>query len=135
MQRLVPIACAAAFAAGLAACGEPYVPAEQAANPGGAVSPEKSAKPVAEFHSSIAPASPPAEAKLADTDLSNRVRQTLTSTAGMEIGGVEVAAADGVVTIYGTVEGPQEKNRAAMLAMSIDGVRSVVNNLVVIRSS
>ena len=109
MQRLVPIACAAAFAAGLAACGEPYMPAAQAANPGGAVNPEKSAKPVAEFHSSITPASPPAEAKPADTDLSNRVRQTLTSTAGMEIGGVAVAAAD--------------------------GVRSVVNNLVVIRGS
>jgi hypothetical protein len=38
------------------------------------------------------------------------VRKVLTTASGMEIGGVEIAAADGVVTIYGTVDEPSEKD-------------------------
>ena len=45
------------------------------------------------------------------------------------------AAAGGVVTLNGTVGFPAEKDRAALLALGVDGVRSVVNNLVVIRGS
>ena len=47
----------------------------------------------------------------------------------------DVATAGGVVTLNGTVEFPAEKDRAALLALGVDGVRSVVNNLVVIRGS
>lgn len=50
-------------------------------------------------------------------------------------GHVEVAASDGVVTLYGTVAGAREKEQVALLAMSVDGVRSVVNNLVVVAGS
>jgi osmotically-inducible protein OsmY len=48
---------------------------------------------------------------------------------------VEVAAANGVVTLYGVVDGPADKERIALLALGVDGVRSVVNNLVVVRGS
>jgi osmotically-inducible protein OsmY len=48
---------------------------------------------------------------------------------------VEVAASDGVVTLYGTVEKPADKDRIALAVMEVEGVRSVVNNLVVMRES
>ena len=47
----------------------------------------------------------------------------------------DAAANDGVVTIYGTVEGPSDKQRIALAAMGVEGVRSVVNNLVVLSGS
>jgi len=59
----------------------------------------------------------------------------LTNTNGVEISAVQVAAADGVVTLNGMVEMPAERDRAALLALGIDGVRGVVNNLVAIRGS
>jgi len=47
----------------------------------------------------------------------------------------DAAANDGVVTIYGTAEGPSDKQRIALAAMGVEGVRSVVNNLVVLSGS
>lgn len=134
MQRLLPIACAAA-AASLAACGPQSEPKEQANSSTVAASPATPAKPAENFRSSVAPTSPPDSPTAADTNLSNRVRSTLTQTAGMEIGGVQITAANGVVTLYGTVDAASEKDRAAILALGIDGVRSVVNQLVVMRGS
>lgn len=126
MKRIACIAAAALAAAGLAACDSPDPAPQATASQKPAAAP---ARPVEDFRSSVQP-------KAAnDSELSTRVRNVLTSTSGLEVGGVEVAAADGVVTLYGTVDEPSEKDRAAILALGITGVRSVVNRLVVIRGS
>jgi hyperosmotically inducible protein len=134
MTRFTSVAAAAIVAANLAACG-PQSPADQTVAQQNPVPPAQPAKPAGEFKSSVTPSAAPAPASVADTELSGMVKSALTSTKGMEIGGVEVEAANGVVTLYGTVDAPAEKDRAATLALEIDGVRSVVNNLVVIRGS
>ena len=65
-------------------------------------------------------------------ELSGKVKEALQDPGR---GRVEVSASDGVVTLYGTVERPADKDRVALAAMEVEGVRSVVNNLVVMRDS
>jgi osmotically-inducible protein OsmY len=107
MARIIPIAFAAALFGSIAACGPQSATGEN---------PEKFTRQVKEIQSP-------------DAELGGKVKQALHTS------GVEVSAADGVVTLYGTVDAPAEPHRLAMLAMSIEGVRSVVNNLVVTRRS
>ncbi len=135
MKRILCITAAAVTAATLAACDSQVATRQPAAKQQVGAAPDKPAAPAADFQSAVAPKTAPDGTAVADKELSNKVRNVLTASTGMEIGGVEVAAADGVVTIYGTVQMPAEKDRAAILALGIDGVRSVVNNLVVIRGS
>ena len=124
MRRFLITLCALALYAGLAACGPQQEPLQQAAP-----APEKSTKPMQQVQA------PKASAHLqlaADMELSRKVKDLLQEPARSH---VEVAAADGVVTLYGTVEVPAEKERIALLALGVEGVRSVVNNLVAIRGS
>jgi hyperosmotically inducible protein len=87
------------------------------------------------FRSAVTGKPSPGSAQAADAALSAKVKSALTQASDISAGGLEVASANGVVTLYGTVDAPVDKDRAAMLAMEIDGVRSVVNNLVVVKGS
>ena len=68
----------------------------------------------------------------ADKALSSKVKAAVEKRASSHI---EVAASDGVVTLYGTVDAPADKQSIAVAAMGVEGVRSVVNNLVVLSGS
>jgi osmotically-inducible protein OsmY len=135
MKRFSCIGAAAFAAATLAACNSQDASRQAAPGQKMSAAPGKSAAPGTETRSPVAAKSATEGAPVADTELSNKVRSVLTASNGTEIGGVDVAAADGVVTLNGTVQLPAEKDRAAILALGIDGVRGVVNNLVVIRGS
>ena len=116
-----------ALAASLAACGDEPTPNDKRS--GSIPAPRVAAIPAAQS---------PAPAQLAaDMELSSKVKQALRGPeAGAPPAGyVEVAASDGVVTLNGTVLVPAEKERAALVALEVEGVRSVVNNLVVVRGS
>lgn len=134
MRRNLSIAALAALACGVAACNEP-----SPANPGNPSNPGKqssSGAPVSQptpqvTQAAKAPASPQARLE-ADMELSSKVKAVVQEPAK---GHVEVAANDGVVTLYGTVEVPADKDRIALAALGVEGVRSVVNNLVVMRGS
>jgi hypothetical protein len=115
---------AAACAAALAACNDPSPQADSRAPATSAPVP-----PV----SSNAPAKGSAQTQLAaDMELSGKVKDALQEPGR---GRVEVAAHDGVITLYGTVDSAADKDRLALAAMDVEGVRSVVNNLVALRSS
>jgi osmotically-inducible protein OsmY len=127
---------AAAALAGLAACNDPS-PQADSAKPAvtapvasrGAESPT----PSKSVEKSAAPQASSAQTQLAaDMELSGKVKEALQDPGR---GRVEVSASDGVVTLYGTVERPADKDRVALAAMEVEGVRSVVNNLVVMRDS
>lgn len=125
MKRNLSIAALAALACGVAACNEP-----SSGNPGNqAGSGAPASQPVAQ--AAKAPGSPQARLE-ADMELSSKVKAAVQEPAK---GRVEVAANDGVVTLYGTVEVPADKDRIALAALGVEGVRSVVNNLVVMRGS
>jgi osmotically-inducible protein OsmY len=131
MNHLSSIAIAVTLTANLAACGEGPPPIDRRA---GNLPVPKAATAAA----SIPAAKPlPAGQLAADMELSSRVKRALRApdVGAAPAGYVEVAAADGVVTLNGTVEVPAEKERAALVALEVEGVRSVVNNLVVVRGS
>lgn len=132
MKRIASIMAAALCALGVAACD--WTGPKSAGKP--ASSAASAPQPTAQ------PAPPPAEKSAAlpgspasDAVLSDKVKSALVSSPGLNAQGVDVTAADGVVTLYGTVDVRSEKDRIALLAMSVDGVRSVVNNVVVVSGS
>jgi osmotically-inducible protein OsmY len=124
MNRIATFAAVAVLSVSLAACdSQPETQQRAASNP------EKSAKRVEDVQ---APKRSPQLQLAADMELSGKVKNMLHEPAGSH---VEVASDDGVVTLYGIVEGSAEKDRIALLALGVEGVRSVINNLVVVRGS
>ena len=67
--------------------------------------------------------------------LAARVKQALQSEAKVVAAGIDVTAADGVVTLWGTTTTDDEKSRAGKVASSVDGVKSVENRIAVIKGS
>lgn len=134
MKRVTAIAYLALLAFGLAACDQP-APAT-AENPDqGPGNAAQAGKPGDEPKSAVASKGAQAGTPAPDTVLSDKVKQALVAAPGLNAQDIDVAAASGVVTLYGTVGAKSDSERIALLAMSVDGVRSVVNNLVVVRGS
>jgi hypothetical protein len=142
MKRSASIAALAAASFALAACndgidnervGKVTTPARPPATgaPGStpAVTPRPSPAPAP---SAAAKGGGPQVQLAADMELSSKVKEALQAPGKNRI---EVAANDGVVTLYGTVDSPDDKDQVALAALEIEGVRSVVNNLVVMSSS
>ena len=146
MRTSIVMALAALVAVQLAACNRG--PSDQAASkpdtspmastpaPPKAVGADEPKRKAEEpFKSAVTGKPAPGSPQAADAELSKKVKTALTTATDITPGGLEVASADGVVTLYGTVDAPVEKDRAAMHAMDVEGVRSVVNNLVVVKGS
>jgi len=106
---------ALAFALGVAACGEEpsIAPAAQAAAP-------KALTVAAE------------EKPDADGELAKRVGRALEDA---KLHGVDIVAAKGIVTLWGTAVSPKEKARAAEIARHVEGVEAVENRLEVVAGS
>ncbi len=130
-NALSSIAVSLAVTASLAACGGEPTPNDRRAEklPVPKVAPAAASTPVAKPS--------PVGQIAADMALSSKVKLAIRGpeAGAAPAGYVEVAAVDGVVTLNGTVEVPAEKERAALVALEVEGVRSVVNNLVVVRGS
>jgi pyruvate/2-oxoglutarate dehydrogenase complex dihydrolipoamide acyltransferase (E2) component len=125
MRSLAP-AILAAFA--LAACG-PSEPPKPAAAPAKPVAAAPAAQPAP-------PPPPPAEPKLsADEELLARVKAALRDTRKVDAQGVGATVAGGAVTLHGTAPSPDQRKAIGAFVGGIQGVRSVTNNLVVIRGS
>ena len=122
---------AIALAAFLALAGCNRAPADKSATTADAAKKAESEP----FKSAVTGKPAPGTPQAADAELSNKVKVALTQASDINMSGLDVASSDGVVTLYGTVDASVEKDRAAMLAMEIEGVRSVVNNLVVVKGS
>lgn len=124
MPRFKIALCALALNAFLSACDSQTDALQQAAS-----NPEQ---PVKRSEESPATKTASQQQLSADMALSSKVKEVLQEPAR---GHIEVAAADGIVTLYGTVDEPADKDRIALLTLGVEGVRSVVNNLVVVRGS
>jgi hypothetical protein len=124
LTRLPTVAAFAAAALVLSACNDPS-PQADGSTPATAPVPQRSAEAAPNKGGS-------AQVQLAaDMELSGKVKDALQEPGRR----VEVAASDGVVTLYGTVDRPTDKDRIALAALEVEGVRSVVNNLVVMQGS
>lgn len=70
-----------------------------------------------------------------DQVLAARVKAALSADPGLRSVTVDVKSTDGVITLYGTADSAAKSHQAAMVAMNVDGVRSVRNEMVIVRGS
>ena len=100
-------------------------------------------KPKAEV--SVAPVAPVAPAAVPvkveepkpdpNKELAQRVKRALEGDPRIPAGGIDVTVADGKVTLWGTTGTAGERTRAAQAAAKVEGVRSVDNQLKVVKGS
>ena len=113
----------------LAACGEDPQPAKPAATPAAPAPQAETPKPAAEAKAPEAPKPDP------NKELAQRVKQALEGEAKVQAAAIDVTAADGRVTLWGTTATAGERNRAGQVASKVDGVKSVDNQLKVVKGS
>jgi BON domain len=123
---------AAILLLGAAACGDQPAPKPQ---PAPAPAPQAAPQPI------IAPAPAP-EAKAPEApqpdpnkELAARVKKALEGAAKIQAAAIDVTAADGKVTLWGTAATAGERKRAESVAAKVDGVRSVDNQIKVVKGS
>ena len=75
------------------------------------------------------------EAPAPDAVLEERVKAALSADPGLRSVTVDVKSDDGVITLFGTADSPATSHQAAMVALNVDGVRSVRNEMVIARGS
>ena len=120
----------------LSACGESAPPPKPAPKPSAPMQQKAEPVPQAAPAPAVQPAPSAQQAANANpnTLLAERVKKAL-ETASLQAAGVDVTAASGVVSLFGTVPSNEEKTRAARIAAKVEGVKSVENKLVVVRGS
>jgi hyperosmotically inducible periplasmic protein len=122
-------ACALAFA--LAACGDRNATATKSTD----VTPPTST-PQAAAPANTAPAKA-AETPKADPDaeLAAKVKSAFSNDADLKMLPIDVRAANGAVTLYGTADNAKLRDKAVRIASGVDGVKSVNANVQIVRGS
>ena len=132
MKQATLIALAALVTLGLAACDLPATSDRSAQRSNEATTP-RVGTPAANPPQPAQSAEAKADSPVVDAALSEKVRQALVNEHGLNARDLQVIAQNGVVTLSGKVEEKSDQERMMLVAMSVDGVRSVVSNLVVDR--
>ena len=68
-------------------------------------------------------------------ELAARVKRALMDDNRIQGAGIDVTAANGTVTLWGTAATQSERNRAGATAAKIDGVKTVDNKLAIVKGS
>ena len=68
-------------------------------------------------------------------DLAQKVKRALEGTAKVQGAAIDVTAADGKVTLWGTAASADERTLAAQAAAKVEGVKSVENKIAVVKGS
>jgi hypothetical protein len=101
--------------------------------------PPKPATPAPQVEVPKAPEKPAAAAEAPKPDpnkeLAQRVKKALEGEAKIQAAGIDVTAADGKVTLWGTTTTAAERKRAAQVASKVEGVSAVDNQLKVVKGS
>ena len=71
------------------------------------------------------------ERKVDDAAITTKVKTALMAEPGLRSLEIDVDTRDNVVTLNGTVDSQEKKQRAMQIAQGVDGVKSVSDNLVV----
>jgi HSP20 family molecular chaperone IbpA len=72
-----------------------------------------------------------ASAPASDAAITTKVKTAMMAEPGIRSAKIDVDTKDGVVTLKGSVDSQQHKDRAIQLAQNVNGVKSVVDNLAV----
>jgi hypothetical protein len=125
MKKLI----AAVLLLGAAACGDSPAP-----KPAPAPAPQAAPQPIIPAPAPEAKA-PEAPKPDPNKELAARVKKALEGEAKIQAAAIDVTAADGKVTLWGTAATAAERKRAESVASKIDGVRSVDNEIKVVKGS
>ena len=130
IRLVICIASGTLVAAGLAACGDepPVAKVEKGGHQATSQSPAR-LPVVAEPQ---APAAPKVDE---NATLAARVIAALRRDPAVGKLGIDVVSADGAVTLFGTAPSAGDREKAARVAAGVEGVRSVMNNLVIVAGS
>ena len=130
VRLVIWIASGTLVAAGLAACGDE--PPVAKVGKGGDQATSQSAAQLPVVAGPQAPLAPAADENAA---LAARVLAALRRDPAVGTLGIDVVSADGAVTLFGAAPTAGDREKAAKVAASVDGVRSVMNNLVIVAGS
>src|SRR2546427_4837447 len=125
MKKLI----AAVLLLGAAACGDSPAP-----KPAPAPAPQALPQPITPAPAPQAKA-PEAPKPDPNQELAARVKKALEGAAKIQAAGIDVTAADGRVSLWGTAATAAERKRAESVASRVDGVRSVDNQIKVVKGS
>ncbi len=75
------------------------------------------------------------EKKAADTALAQTVKAAVVATPGLKGMAMDARSSDGEVTLFGTADSDAQRSRAEKIAAGVPGVKSVKNELQVVRGS
>jgi len=89
------------------------------------------AKPM-ELPKSLEPAKPPVDENKV---LAGKVKSAFGADPALKLLAIDAGASDGVVTLYGTADNKNNRDRAARVAAGVPGVKSVKNELVIVAGS
>ena len=142
VNRAMLAAIASAFALSVAACGEK--PSQSSADSYGKIPADSASSKVERATDSaeqkLERAADAAEKKLEsagktldDAAVTAKVKSALIAEPNLKAMAINVDTTAGIVTLKGTTENLEQKHKAEQLATTIEGVRSVRNELVVIR--
>ena len=70
-----------------------------------------------------------------ETTLLLKVKAALAVDPALKGQTIEVGALGRTITLYGSVDTPERRNKAMQIASNVDGVKSVKSNLLVIKNS
>ena len=70
-----------------------------------------------------------------NAELAGNVESALRATPGLDALAVDVVAAEGAVTMFGTADTRESIDKAGPVASGVPGVKSVQNKIVVVRGS
>ena|SRR6266513_1315557 len=125
MKKLI----AAVLLLGAAACGDQPAPKPQ---PVPAPAPQAVPQPITPAPEAKAPEAPKPDP---NKELAARVKRALEGEAKIQAAAIDVTAADGKVTLWGTAANAAERKRAGSVASKVIGVRSVENEIKVVKGS
>jgi hyperosmotically inducible periplasmic protein len=118
----------AALALALTACGDNNPPAAKAAD----VTPPQAALQPAPADAAKTAAAPKADP---DADLAAKVKSALAGDPQLKMLPIDVRAANGTVTLYGTADSARLREKAVHAAEGVEGVKSVSANVEIVRGS
>jgi osmotically-inducible protein OsmY len=75
------------------------------------------------------------EKKAADAALASKVKAAIVSMPGLNSLAMDVKSSDGEVTLYGTADSGAQRGKAEKAAAGVEGVKSVKNELKIVRGS
>jgi osmotically-inducible protein OsmY len=70
-----------------------------------------------------------------DASVTAKVKSALIAEPGLKALAIEVDTSGGVVTLHGTANTPESRAKATQVASNVEGVKSVKNNLIIVKGT